>query len=237
MEQRHPNRLLFVSFTLAFIISPIFAFAIKSSMVNIQPSNYFLPLLLRGGGCGTSSPSITTTIAVSPKRTTNKSNRAPRNLCLQSSSSSSTITSQQELSSPLLSRGGKRNRRVSSELGSSKDQESECLESVSCATNTTGSAATMIVRHFVDRCTSSVSALKSTRQNRKTESTLTIQWSNPRVMACIYMGISMSLHYSGYEFVRNAALSLFTSDIGCKLSVCTVYVLAVYSWRRMYMHN
>ena len=87
----------------------------------------------------------------------------------------------------------------------------------------------MIVRHFVDRCTSSVSALKSTRQNRKTESTLTIQWSNPRVMACIYMGISMSLHYSGYEFVRNAALSLFTSDIGCKLSVCTVYVLAVYS--------
>jgi ATP/ADP translocase len=39
-----------------------------------------------------------------------------------------------------------------------------------------------------------------------------INYHNPRVRACIFMAVSMSLHYSGYEFVRNAGLALFTSS-------------------------
>jgi hypothetical protein len=37
----------------------------------------------------------------------------------------------------------------------------------------------------------------------------------PRARAVIYMGIAMALHFGGYEFIRNASLSLFTSkDFG-----------------------
>jgi ATP/ADP translocase len=42
----------------------------------------------------------------------------------------------------------------------------------------------------------------------------TLRTLSPRVRAVAYMCAAMSLHYGGYEFVRNAGLALFTSDAG-----------------------
>ena len=42
----------------------------------------------------------------------------------------------------------------------------------------------------------------------------TLRNLSPRARAVLYMTASMSLHYGGYEFVRNAGLALFTSDAG-----------------------
>jgi len=38
--------------------------------------------------------------------------------------------------------------------------------------------------------------------------------SSPRVQSCILMSLSMAFHFGGYEFVRSAALALFTSTGG-----------------------
>lgn len=37
---------------------------------------------------------------------------------------------------------------------------------------------------------------------------------SPRARSVFYMAAAMSLHYGGYEFIRNAGLALFTSDVG-----------------------
>ena len=244
MGYRFKLVMLFVSFVLVIISSPILAFTTKPSIINIQSSNYWIPLLLRGGG-GTVSPptAVTTAKATSPNNHNNTKKRNDHKMCIQASSSTSSTTtpSKPAISSQLPSRRGQRNnRRVASELRStlsstssesslsSIDTDSEENLPKSCngspslagATNRTGTTAVATVRRFVNRFRTSTKMIRNSSNHiqdqtaQSKSSASTIQWSNPRVMACIYMGISMSLHYSGYEFVRNAALSLFTSDIG-----------------------
>lgn len=243
--------MIFSSIVFVSIVSPTFAFATKSSIVvNIQR-----------GGCGSvTPPPIITVNAVSPKSSNHTNNRGgtPK-MCLQSSSSTTATssTSKQIIPSQLVTRRGNRsNRRVASELQSvaipssssesslsSKDQESEatsdkCSINASSNTNTT-TTTSAIVRRFWDRCRTVTTKIDNNQQNPSIESS-TIQLSNPRVMACIYMGISMSLHYSGYEFVRNSALSLFTSDDGFPqpiafplmngiISPISIYLLYIYT--------
>ena len=228
--------MLFVSFTLARVLTPIVAFTSKSSIINTQSSNCFTPLLIRGGGGTVSSTETIKTSKVVSR--SNSSNTNNHRMCLQSTSSSSATASNRTPPPQLPTRLRQRNnRRASSELTSfsstssessllSINQESEKHDASTCKSvtpladaSTTGSSGSAIatIRRFIDRFrrSSKISTNKIfVNDTESAASTATIQWSNPRVMACIYMGISMSLHYSGYEFVRNAALSLFTSDIG-----------------------
>jgi ATP/ADP translocase len=83
----------------------------------------------------------------------------------------------------------------------------------STTTTRTSTRATTISSYYIAR----IRQYKSNIQN------------NPRIKACVYMSISMSLHYSGYEFVRNVALSLFTSDIGYPHPMAFPFVNALVS--------
>ena len=237
MEQR-PTLfgMLFASFVVVIFVSPIIAFTTKSSIINIQSSNYFIPLLVVRGG---STVAITTAKAVPSNNNNNTKNLNSQRMCLQSSSSPSATKSRRKVPPQIPSRLN--DRRVKSALRStfsstssesslsSIDKETEELDTSNCkyatpfssATNATTAIAIATGRRFINRLRASSKIRRNNNNNniqdKNTESTAsiaTVQWSNPRVMACIYMGISMSLHYSGYEFVRNAALSLFTSDIG-----------------------
>lgn len=241
MEHRLTIGMLFVAFITVIFISPILCFSTKSIIINIQSSNYFIPLLIRGGG-GTvaSTVAVVTSKTASPNNKNNTRNRKNHRMCLQSSSSSSITKSKRTVPPHLPTRLGRSsNRRITPQLRStfsstssesslssidkkSKDQDVstfKCVTPLSSASNTTATAVAAI-RFVVNRFRpfSKISSNNNSKTQEKIAesipSTAAIQWSNPRVMACIYMGVSMSLHYSGYEFVRNAALSLFTSDIG-----------------------